>query len=173
MYPRRSCRLRKGSKEEFQESPRPNEESSPPKWAKNRKRTLRETKVDDSGANTDDEAAQDILDIINCAHQKRVDIDEGWRAGVADEGVDFSDEDRDSVTSSISSGPSARHGSTAKKQRSSQGLCSACRNLYQKAKKMKAPVKNKLLDNGEWTPACLREQLPPCETWFSVALRCF
>lgn len=147
MYPRRSVRLSKGSKEEFQESPIPNEESHHHQWTKKQKRTLRKTKVDDSGANTADETDQDILDII----------DEGWCAAVADEGVDFSDEDCDSLADSISSGPSALHSSTAKKQRSSQGLCSACWNLYQKAKKMKSPIKDKLLDNGEWTHACLRE----------------
>lgn len=157
MYPRRSFNLSKGSKEEFLESPSPNEESSHRQSTKKQKRTLRKTKVDDSGANTADETDQDILDIIDCAQQKHVNIEEGWCAAVADEGVDFSEEDCDSLTSSISSGPSALHSSTDRKQSSSQGLCSACWNLYQKAKKMKSPIKDKLLDNGEWTHACLRE----------------
>ncbi|TNM98050.1 hypothetical protein fugu_014296 [Takifugu bimaculatus] len=122
MYPRRSFSLSKGSKEEFQERPSPNEESRHHQGTKKKKRTLWKTKVDDSGANTADETDQDILDIIDCAQQKRVDIDEGWCAAVADEGVDFSDEDCESVTSSISSGPSALHSSTAKKQRSLAGF---------------------------------------------------
>lgn len=157
MYSRRSLRLRKGSKEEFQGSPSPNEEYIYHKWTKKQNKALRKTEVDDSEANTDDEKDRDILEIIDSAHQRRVKKDEGWSAGVPDEGVDSSDEDCDSVISSISSGPTVLHSNTAKKQRSLQGLCSACWNLYQKAKQMKGAIQNKLLDNGAWTHVCLGE----------------
>lgn len=145
MYPRQSSRIRKGSKEEFQGSPRPNE-SIHHKWMM-KKRALRITKVDDSGANTDDESDCEILD-IDSTQQKHVKKDEGWFARVDDEGVDLSDEDCSSV-SSISSGPSAWD-SNSRKQRLSQGFCSACWSLYKKAKQVKAPIKNKM-DNGEWS----------------------
>lgn len=147
MYPRQSSRIRKGSKEEFQGSPSPNEPIYH-KWMKKKKRALRKTKVDDSGANTDDERDCEVLD-IDSTQQKHVKKDEGWFARVDDEGVDLSDEDCGSV-SSISSGPSALDSSNSRKQWLSQGFCSSCWNLYKKAKKMKAPIKNKL-DNGEWS----------------------
>lgn len=150
MYPRQSSRIRKGSKEEFQGSPSSNE-SVRHKWTKKKKkkkRAFRKTKVDDSGATTDDERNCDVFD-IDSTQQK----DEGWFARVEDEGVDLSDEDRGSV-SSICSGPSVLDRSNSRKRRPSQGLCSACWKMYKKAKKVKAPIKNKLLDKGEWLHCC-------------------
>lgn len=143
MYPRSSSRLRKGSGEEFQGSLSPIEKPIRHKRTKRQKRSLRKTQDDDSGADTDDERDCDILSVIE--------REEGWCSGVADEEVDLSDDDCDS----ISSGPSALHSSPAKRQEPSPGLCPTCWSLYKKAKKMKAPIKNKHLDNGEWTHATL------------------
>lgn len=149
MYRRQSSRLRKGSKEEFQGSLSPNESIHHKLTKKKKKGALRKTKVDDSGANTDDERDCDILD-IDSIQQKHIKKDEGLFAMVDDEGVDLSDEECGSV-SSICSGPFIQDNSNSRKQRPSQGFCSACWNLYKKAKKMKAPIKNKLLDTGEWS----------------------
>lgn len=149
MYPRRSSRLKKGSKEEFQESPSPSEVSSHHKRTKKQKGSLRKTKINVSGIDTDDERDRDIIDIIGNIHQKHVKKEKGRRTGVVNKEDESLDEDCDSNSSSISSGPSVPHSST-KKQRPWQDLCSACWNLYQRAKKMNSPIQNKLLDNGEW-----------------------
>lgn len=148
MYPMQSSRIRKGSKEEFQGSPSSNV-SIHYKWTKKKRRAWRETKVDNSEANTVEERDCDILD-IDSTQEKHVKKGEGWFARVDDEGVDLSDEDCSSV-SSICSGPSALDSSNSRKQRPSQSFCSACWNLYKKAKKVKVPVKSKLLDKGKWS----------------------
>lgn len=147
MYTRQSSRIATRSNEELQEGPNANE-SIHHKWTKKKKkkkRAWRKTKVDDSGANTDDERDCDFLD---GAQQKHVEKDGGWFATLHDEGVDLSDEGCRSV-SSICSGPAVQDSSNSGKQRPSQGFCSACWNLYKKAKRAKAAVKNKLLDEGD------------------------
>ncbi|XP_061791303.1 uncharacterized protein [Nerophis lumbriciformis] len=42
----------------------------------------------------------------------------------------------------------------APKKRTSAGLCSACRKLYQRAKRLKKPMKDKLLDNDHTSLTC-------------------
>lgn len=147
MYTRQSSRIRKGSKEKFQGSPSLNDDdvSFHHKGTKKKNRLLRKTKVD-SGTNTDDESNCYILD-IDTTQQKHVKKDEEWFARMHDEGLDLSDEDCGSV-SSICSGPAALDSNISRKQRPSQGFCSACRNLYKKAKKLKE-INNP--DNGEWS----------------------
>ncbi|XP_044074946.1 uncharacterized protein si:ch211-227n13.3 isoform X2 [Siniperca chuatsi] len=157
MYQRRSSRLLKASKKSPQRSPSPNEDVIQRRFRGKRQRTgLREAEAGDSAVNTVGGWHRDILDIINSTHDaKRVaEEDEVKFVEVADKGVDESDEDCASVTSSIASGPSLLYNTTTKKPRPSQGLCSACRTLYQKAKKMKAPIKNKLLDNDPKSLTC-------------------
>lgn len=149
MYPRQSSKIGKGPKEEIRRSPSPNE-SIHHKWKKKKKRALGKTKVDDSGANTDDERDCDTLD-IDSTQQK--DEEEELFTRVDDEGVDFAGDDWDSI-SSICSGPSVLQSSDPRKQIPSRGVCSVCWNLYKKAKKVKAPNKNKV-DNGGW-PHCWR-----------------
>lgn len=146
MYPRQSSKIKKGCKEELLGSSSPNE-SIHHNWTKKKQKkkgALRKTKVDDSGATTDDGDTGDILD-IDSTQQKN----DGWFVRVDDEGVDLCDGDSSSV-SSISSGPLVLDSSSSRKQRPSQDFCSACWNLYKKAKKVKAPLKNEL-DNGEWS----------------------
>lgn len=148
MYTRQSATIKKGCKDEFQASSSPNE-SIHHKWTKKKKKeeALRNTKVDDGGATTDDKSDCDILD-IDSTQQKHVHKNDGWFVRVDDDGVDMSDGDCSSV-SSVISGPLILDGSSSRKKRTSQNFCSACWNLYKKAKKVKAPFKNKL-DNGEW-----------------------
>ncbi|XP_075954189.1 uncharacterized protein LOC142956466 isoform X1 [Anarhichas minor] len=159
MYPRRSSRPPKASKRSPQRSPSPNEEVIQRRWRGKRQRTgLREAEADDNLVNTDkEEEDRDIIDVINSTLQARrvAEEDEVKFVEVTDEGVDDSDEDCVSVTSSIASGPSVLHNSVSpKKLRPPQGLCSACKTLYQKAKKMKAPIKSKLLDNDPKSLTC-------------------
>ncbi|XP_054452495.1 uncharacterized protein si:ch211-227n13.3 isoform X2 [Anoplopoma fimbria] len=158
MYPKSSSRLPKASKKRPQRSPSPNEEVIKRKLrGKRQKAGLRETEADDNLVNTDEKKDQDIIDIINSTRDARRAAEEAEVkfVEVTDEGVDDSDEDCGSVTSSIASGPSVLHNSVSpKKLRPSQGLCSACKTLFQKAKKMKAPIKNKLLDNDPKSLTC-------------------
>lgn len=153
MYTRRSSKLTKGSMGGSQRSPHPNDDSIHGMWEKRHSTALRKSKVTDNVVNTDEESVCDIIDIINGTHNAKRLAKEGEE--VDDEGLDSSDEDRHSVSSSVASGPSVLQSSSARKGRPSQGLCSACWKLYHKAKKMKAPIIDKLLDNGEWTDGIL------------------
>ncbi|KAM6919599.1 uncharacterized protein PEZ65_011691 isoform 2-T2 [Lycodopsis pacificus] len=159
MYPRHSSRQPKASKRSPQRSPSPNEEVIQRRWRGKRQRTgLRETEADDNLVNTDEEEDRDIIDVINGTLQARrvAEEDEVQFAEVTDKGVDDSGDDCVSVTSSIASGPSVRQNSVSPKTlRPPQVLCSACKTLYyQKAKKMKAPIKSKLLDNDPNSLTC-------------------
>ncbi|XP_035525938.1 uncharacterized protein si:ch211-227n13.3 [Morone saxatilis] len=149
MSPRRSSRLTKASKKSPQRSPSPNEEVTQGRLGGKRQRIgLRKTKASDSAGSD-----RDIIDIIDSTDDaEHVEEDEGQFVEVADEGVEESDDQ--SVTSSIASGPSLRHNDTPKTARPSQGVCSACRKLYQKAKKIKTPLKNKLSDNDPKSLTC-------------------
>ncbi|XP_031162707.1 uncharacterized protein si:ch211-227n13.3 isoform X1 [Sander lucioperca] len=156
MYRQRPSRLPKASKKSPQRSPSPNEEVIQRKLRGKRQRTgLRKIGAGDSVVSRDEEKDRDIIDIINSTHdEKDIAEYEGKSVEVTDEGVDESDEDCCSVTSSIASGPSFLRDASPKKPRPSQGLCSDCQNLYQKAKKKKAPIKNKLLDNDPKSLTC-------------------
>ena len=153
MSPRQSPRVSKASKKSSQKSGNPVKEVQPQRLkGKRPKRGPKKSKVDDRIGDTDEASDRDILDIISGTNAaRRVAKEEERFVKVTDEGVAESDEDRYSVASSVASGPSLLHNTTAKKRRPWKGECSACRKLYQKAKRMKAPIKNKLLDNGECT----------------------
>ncbi|XP_037642670.1 uncharacterized protein si:ch211-227n13.3 isoform X1 [Sebastes umbrosus] len=154
MYPRRSSRPPKVSK---RRSPSPDEGVIERKLRGRRQKTeLRKTKEDNGVVDADEGKGLDIIDIINSSlDAKRVaEEDEGKFVEVADEGVDGSDEDCSSVNSSVASGPSLLRSASPKKLRPSKGLCSACKARYQKAKKMKAPLKNKLLNNDPKSLTC-------------------
>ncbi|GLD51375.1 uncharacterized protein AKAME5_000444600 [Lates japonicus] len=156
MYPRRSSRLPQASKKSPQRSPSPNEEVIQRKLrGKRRGAWQRKTKADEGVVNTDKRSKRDIIDIINDTRDASVaEKDEGKFVAIADKGVDESDDDCCSVNSSIASGPSLLPHTSPRKQRPAQGLCSACQKLYQRAKKMKAPIKNKLLDNDPKSLTC-------------------
>ncbi|XP_068427196.1 uncharacterized protein si:ch211-227n13.3 isoform X2 [Clinocottus analis] len=154
MYPRRSSRLPKASKRSPQRSCSPSEDVIQRKRRNKRRRTaLRETEAHDDIVDADETKDRDIIDIINseCVAEE----EEIMCVEVADDGVDDSDDDCVSVTSSFASGPSFLHNSVSpKKLRPSQGLCLACKTVYQKARKIKAPIKNKLLDNDPKSLTC-------------------
>lgn len=95
---------------------------------------------------TDDDGARDLIDVIDSNEAQRASTEEEVYA----EGAHDEDEERLSV-SSIASGPSFPHDTTNNSLKSSLTMCSVCSKLHQKAKRMKKPMKDKLLDNGECT----------------------
>ncbi|XP_033506281.1 uncharacterized protein LOC117271877 isoform X4 [Epinephelus lanceolatus] len=153
MSPRRSSRLSEVSKKSPQGSPSSDEEVIQRRLKGKRQRAgLKKTKEGNSVV-TDE--GRDIIDIINSTHDaKRVTEDDGGKFVLVSEGMDESDDDRHSVASSLASGPSLLRNASPKKPRPSQGLCSACKTLQQRAKKMKAPIKNKLLDTDPKSLTC-------------------
>ncbi|XP_040910320.1 uncharacterized protein si:ch211-227n13.3 [Toxotes jaculatrix] len=156
MYLRRSSRIPKSSRKSPQRSPSPNEVIQRKLRSKRQRIGQRKTEAGDGVVYTDERNNRDIINIIDDTHDTKCvsEEDEGKFVEVTDKGVDESDDDCASVTSSIASGPSVLYHTTPKKWRPSLDLCSACQKLYQKAKKMKAPIKNKLLDNDPESLTC-------------------
>lgn len=137
MSPQCSSRLSKASKKKVQKSPKPKQNVSPDKprgW------TRRTQLKDDDDCKVDEDHGNDLIDLITGSEEDAVEV--------VYYGLDESDENAASDCSSVASGPSIPNYATFKKPKSSQALCSACRERYQKATRTKAPIKNKLLDNG-------------------------
>ncbi|KAK5859668.1 hypothetical protein PBY51_021205 [Eleginops maclovinus] len=152
-----SSLLKRGPKKRGQRSPSPNEEFIMHKSkAKRQRKGLKKTETSGSKVHADEWRDRDILDIINSRHQaKGVGKEEEERfVEGTDEGVDDSDEDCISVASSIVSGPSLPPNAFPRKQLLSQGLCKTCRSLFTKAKKLKRPMKDKLLENDPKSLTC-------------------
>ncbi|XP_028328914.1 uncharacterized protein LOC114479441 isoform X2 [Gouania willdenowi] len=102
----------------------------------------------------DDSFHTDPVDLINSSHTFHWDVKKagGESVEVTSDKLDKSNEDDGaSGCSSIHSGPSCL---SPQKQRLSQFLCMNCHKLYQKAKKTKAPIKDKLLDNDPKSLTC-------------------
>lgn len=160
MRTRQSARVQNSSKKNAQESPSPNKgviqrrvrSRRHPTWLK---------EADDGEVNTDEGSSLDIIDLINSTHdEEHVTVeDDGKFVEVPDKGVDESDEDCGSDNSSIVSGPSFLQLNSPKKPKPLYGLCQACRKLNQKAKKMKAPIKDKVLDNGKCSCALFNSDI--------------
>ncbi|XP_023130180.2 uncharacterized protein si:ch211-227n13.3 isoform X2 [Amphiprion ocellaris] len=151
MCPQRSIRRPKSSERRPQKSPVSNEDVIQRRLKNQRLRTLqRKAEAEDSRVDPDDWRQCDIIDVISCTHDAKhvaMETTEGQKpVEITDKGLTESDDDCVSVCSSIASGPSLLHHVTPKKPRLPQNLCSACRKLYQKAKRTKAPIKSKLLD---------------------------
>lgn len=150
-YTRHSSKLSNVSKKSPQRSPSPNEEVIQRKLKSKRQRKERTaTKASNSLVNTDEDGSRDLIDSINSTHEAEyvAEKDGGTLLEVADEGLDKSDNE------STASGPSFRRHSPPKKQKLPKDMCSACRKLYLKAKRMKALMKNKLLDNDPKSLTC-------------------
>lgn len=88
----------------------------------------------------------DILDIIDRSHESEPD-EEQAPVEVDDEGLEQSDDDLPSDKNSVRSGPSLPR--TFPTKTTVTTLCPVCRKLYQRAKRMKAPIKDKLLDTSK------------------------
>ncbi|XP_074544712.1 uncharacterized protein LOC141804268 [Halichoeres trimaculatus] len=158
MFPRRSSRTPKPSFKIFEQSPPLNENVIEPQSSSTRQRTMgmKKSKACSKELKTDKTRDRDMLDIINNTHraERFFKKDDRPFAEVTDQGLDESDEDCVSVNSSIASGPSMPFQASPKKGRAPQSLCSACHKLYLKAKRMKAPMKDKLLDNNPQSLTC-------------------
>ncbi|XP_035027403.1 uncharacterized protein si:ch211-227n13.3 isoform X1 [Hippoglossus stenolepis] len=152
MYTTRSSRIKKASKKSSQRSPSPNEEDIQRKLRG--KKRQKKTEAGDGAVNTIKLSNRDLIDIINDTNDAKslAEEVEGKSVEVADKAVDESDED--SVSSSIASGPSTFCPTNLKRWSSLQSLCSACQKLYQRAEKMKTPIKDKLLDNDPNSLTC-------------------
>lgn len=86
--------------------------------------------------------ADDLIDIINRSNESETEVT------LKDEGVDQSEDD----TESVRSGPAFPCKSSAEKPERS--LCPTCCKLYQKVKRMKAPLKHKPQDYNPKSPTC-------------------
>lgn len=116
---------------------------------KKRKRKRRQSRADGPKAKAAATKSADLIDLIDHIDSTNgpsgSDLEaEGGHVEVADEGVDHLDE-----TSSIASGPSLQSPSSSWTARALLDLCSACQKLYKRTKRMKGPLKNKLLNDGE------------------------
>lgn len=143
-------------------STRPSEKASQkspnPKQKVGIRRTKGETKsarskrseAQNDVVDTNVDGARDLIDIIDTNEAQHASTEQENHAEEAHRGGAESDEDRLSV-SSLSSGPSFPYYTTNKNPKSSPTMCSVCHKLHQKAKRMKKPIKDKLLDNGEYT----------------------
>ncbi|XP_029381236.1 uncharacterized protein LOC115058068 [Echeneis naucrates] len=153
MSPRRSSRcsskLSTAPKKSPQRSPSPDEGVIQRKLRSKRWRNRsRKTDGGNSVFNADNGSSGGIA--VDAQDAPVAEEDEYGFIKITDKGVDDSDED--SVTSSIASGPSVLYNTMSRKQRPPQ--CSACQKLYQRAKKMKAPIKSKLLDTDPKSSTC-------------------
>ncbi|XP_069020545.1 uncharacterized protein [Embiotoca jacksoni] len=154
MYRRRASRLPKASKQSPQRSVLPNEEVTRRKGKGQRPTaSLRRAEPGDA----DQGEQRDILDIINSAHEaeRGAQKDHGESVRVPDSALDESDDDGGgSLCSGRASDCVLPHDVTPQKQRPAQDLCPSCRRLYQRAKRIKAPIKNRLLDNDPKSLTC-------------------
>ncbi|XP_035491797.1 uncharacterized protein si:ch211-227n13.3 isoform X2 [Scophthalmus maximus] len=158
MYPQRSSRPRRPSEKNPLRSSSPEEEEDVKLRGRRRRAGQRTTNASRGVVNTDEGSNRDMIDAIDDAQYGKRGAEEEEADGkfveVADKGVDESDEDCDSVNSSICSGPSILHPTTHNTRVPSQNLCSPCREMYKKAKATRAPIKDKLLDNDPKSLTC-------------------
>lgn len=149
MSPQRSKKSSKASKKSEKTSLKPNVDVIQRRLRYQRVRTwLNQVKPDDFTVEKETDC-----DIVYSSNGKYdADEDRGKAVEITDNGLDESDEYGGSECSSIASGPSFLH--RAKKLKTSCVLCSACRNLYERAKRTKAQIKNKLQDNDPQSLTC-------------------
>lgn len=135
---RRSSRLKSSLK-----SPKSDPDDSKPHLRCQRGRSR------SKGADAEESEDCDIIDLLINENQ---DTDHAAELGAAREavgilsyGLDRSNDDSgsESSSSSIVSGPS-----TLCYDKRDYDLCLTCQKLYEKAKRLKTPMKSKLLDNG-------------------------
>lgn len=151
MAPRRSPRLTRSSEGGSQRRQNPKQKVG---IRRNRHKTKRagskRSKAQEPVVDTNHDGVRDLLDIIDANEAQSASTNQEVHAGTTLIGGYDSDEDCHSV-SSLSSGPSVPHDTTNKKPRPSSAMCSVCHQLQQRAKRMKAAIKDKLSDNGEYT----------------------
>lgn len=150
MPPRRSTRSPRSSEGGSQKRPNPKQKAGTRRTRGRKKRARSEqSEVRNGEVDTNDYGARDLIEIIDTNEAQRASTELEVHSEVARGGACDSEEDRLSA-SSVSSGPSIPHYATHKNPSSSSTMCSACHKLHQKAKRVKKPMKDKLLDNGEY-----------------------
>ncbi|KAG7227345.1 hypothetical protein INR49_000350 [Caranx melampygus] len=151
MHTRHSSRLSRAAKKSLHKSPSTDED-----FVQRKVRSKRQRRTEATEVNTGKGSKRDIIDVINDRQDEKpvYEEDELKTVEIADKGLDESDEDCASVTSSVASGPSIFHHTTSNEGIPLQDLCAACQKLFQRAKRMKAPIKDKLLDNDPKSLIC-------------------
>lgn len=126
-------------------------QNSPTRDRYNAKPRLRTRRGRSSLKETDSNESKDcdIIDLIN-KNPNKSHVPEHKTSteavGFLSYGLDESNDESDSESSSIASGPSTL--CYDNREELYCHLCSPCHKLYEKAKRLKEPVKNKLLNNG-------------------------
>lgn len=148
---RRSTRWTRPSEGDSQSSPNPKQKVGIRRTrGKTKRASSKESDAQNGVDDTNDDEAHDIIDLIDMDEAQRASTEQEVNVGEAHRGGSDSEEDGHSV-SSLSSGPSIPRYTTHKNPESSPTMCSVCLKLHQKAKRMKRPMKDKLLDNGGYT----------------------
>ncbi|XP_034039724.1 uncharacterized protein si:ch211-227n13.3 [Thalassophryne amazonica] len=122
------------------------------------RRRLKEPQRGNSVVSTDVKANFDLISFTDGRHEKDA-VSEKDKEHFGEVDVEASKEQCNSP-SSTSSGPTFTLFRTTMNPNFLCGLCSSCWKLYQKAKRMKTPIKDKLLDNDptSWT----------CDQWVLI-----
>ncbi|KAM9791370.1 uncharacterized protein si:ch211-227n13.3 [Syngnathus typhle] len=152
MSNKHSSRLKTASKKKFDKSPKLSEHVVQRRIQPKRRR--RNMEFDDSNIHKKDDSVCDIIDLINSHIEEEPKKDSSVKV-VFDQGLHDSDSQCCSSTA-----PSPQKVMTPRQTRSPTGLCPSCQKLYQRAKTLKTPIKDKLLDNN---PTSLI-----CDQWFLV-----
>lgn len=148
---RRSTRSTRPPEGGAQKSPNPKQKVGTRRTrGKTKRARAKKSEAQNGVVSTNDDGARDLIDVIDTNEALRASTEQEVNAEGDHTGGCDSDDDGLSV-SSISSGPSFPHYTTDKNPESSPTMCSVCLKLHHKAKRMKKPKKDKLLDNGECT----------------------
>lgn len=151
MAPRRSTRLTRPSEGGSQRRQDPNQKVGIRRTRHKTKRAgSKKSKAPEAVVDAHHDGGRDLLDVIDANEAQSASRHQEVHAGTTLTGGHDSNEDCHSV-SSLSSGPSVPHDTTNKKSRPSSAMCSVCHQLHQRAKRMKAAIKDKLSDHGEYT----------------------
>ncbi|XP_054889343.1 uncharacterized protein si:ch211-227n13.3 [Poeciliopsis prolifica] len=140
--------LRRPSRLQFpQKSPASDEDVARPRRRSRRRRQ----RLDETQADVSEEG--DIIDLI-ASHPFAKEGAARMAVGTLSYGLDKSNDESgsESSNSSIVSGPSTL--CCDYRDEFYSDLCSACHNLYKKAKRLKAPIRSKLLDNDPKSLTC-------------------
>ncbi|XP_061652191.1 uncharacterized protein LOC133488413 isoform X1 [Phyllopteryx taeniolatus] len=146
MNTRCSSKLKTASEKKLDKSPNASEDAVQRQTRAKRRR--RRTEFDDGSINKEDGRIHNIIHIINSHVEEEPEA--GSIAQVVERGSDYLDEECRSTTAPSPLKVTAPN----KKLRPPAGLCSSCRKFYQRAKRLKTPIKDKLLDNDPTSLTC-------------------
>ncbi|XP_061550117.1 uncharacterized protein si:ch211-227n13.3 isoform X2 [Phycodurus eques] len=150
MNTRCSSKLKTASEKKLDKSPNASEDAvqRQTRAKRRRRRRRRRTEFDDGSINKEDDRIHNIIQIINSHVEEEPEA--GSIAQVVDRGSDYLDEECGSTTAPSPLKVTAPN----KKLRPPAGLCSSCRKFYQRARRLKTPIKDKLLDNDPTSLTC-------------------